>query len=92
MKEIFALFKGDVRPADVLAGARAGKATPGERRERLFYAHLYLGLYYDLEGERRQALDHLTQAASAYDLGPYMWDVARVHRDRLRRDRGAKQR
>jgi lipoprotein NlpI len=86
MAQVYALFKGDAKPADVLAAARAGKATPAQRRDRLFYAHLYLGLYYDSEGDRRQALEQLTRAVAAYALGPYMWDVARVHRDRLRRE------
>jgi lipoprotein NlpI len=86
MTEVYALFKGEARPADVLAAARAGKAPAALRKQQLFYADLYLGLYYDSEGDKNQALDHLTRAVEAYALGPYMWDVARVHRDLLRQE------
>jgi lipoprotein NlpI len=85
MKEIYAMFKGELKPADVLAKAKAGKATPAQLNERLFYAHLYIGLYHDAEGNKQEALAHLAIAADEHRIGHYMWDVARVHRDLLRK-------
>jgi lipoprotein NlpI len=86
LKEVYALFLGRLKPADVLTAARAGSPRPEELARRLFYADLYLGLYYDSEGDKRQALDHLTRAADDHGVGGYMGDVARVHRDLLRKE------
>ena len=51
---------------------------------QLFYAHLYVGIYYDLEGDAPRALAHLNKAVDEYRIGHYMWDVARVQRDVLK--------
>jgi hypothetical protein len=52
-------------------------------RQRLFYAHLYLGIYYDLNGDRAKALRDLNLATEKNLADQYMWHVARVHRDVL---------
>ena len=57
----------------------AGEPSADERNERLFYAHLYLGLYYDATGDRKQALEHIALAAHKYHVEGYMGEVARVH-------------
>jgi lipoprotein NlpI len=82
MTEIYALFTGRAPPADVLAAARAGKPAPALLNQQLFYAHLYLGLYFEAEGDAARAREHLTRAVE-HRISHYMWDVARVHRDRL---------
>jgi lipoprotein NlpI len=87
MKEIYGLFKGDVRPEAVLAAARAGEPPADRLKEQLFYAHLYLGLWYDAQGDRKQALTHVSAATDDYHIGHYMWYLARVHRDRLRKEK-----
>ena len=53
---------------------------------RLFYAHLYLGLYFDALGNRDRAFEHITEAASDRyaAVGGYMHAVARIHLDALR--------
>ena len=84
MTEVYALYAGRANPEDMLAAARAGSPPAAERTERLFYAHLYLGLYDDVTGDRQHALEHLTRAVEDYKVGHYMWDVARLHRDLLR--------
>lgn len=56
---------------------------------RQFYAELYLGLLAEAQGDERQALAHLA-AAEKHKIGHYMWDVARVHADLLRRQAAAK--
>jgi lipoprotein NlpI len=83
MMEVYRLFQGRARPADVL-GALPG-AAPAEREQATFLAHLYLGIYYDVTGDRRQALTELSQAADGAKAGGYMGDVARVHLALLRK-------
>ena len=54
MMEVYALYGGKAAPEDVLAAARAGDPSPSTLNERLFYAHLYLGLYYEAAGDIAQ--------------------------------------
>jgi lipoprotein NlpI len=86
MMHVYELYSGRAKPQDVLAAAQEGKPTPEELNERFFYAHLYLGLYHEVAGDKKQALDHLKQAAEDHKIGHYMWDVARVHLDLLRKE------
>lgn len=79
MMTVYDLYHGEAKPDDVLAAAQAGDATESERKQRLFFAHLYLGLYFDATGDEKQALEHITLAAHKYYLDGYMGDVARVH-------------
>lgn len=79
MHEVYELFAGRATPDDVLSAARAGNPTDSELRKRLFYAHLYLGLWYEAGGDAKQSLAHIRQAAVDYALPGYMHAVARVH-------------
>jgi len=61
-------------------------ADPANREllnQRLFYAHLYIGLWHEAAGESDQAKQHILEAEK-HKIGHYMWDVAHVHADRLR--------
>jgi lipoprotein NlpI len=87
MMEVYALYAGQAKPEDVLTAARAGEPREDELKRRLFYAHLYLGLYYEAEGDRKKAREHITKAADDYRIGHYMGDVARVHRDLLKNEK-----
>ena len=87
MMVVLKLFKGEATPADVLAATEAGRADDDERKQRRFYAHLYLGLYHESEGDKTRALEHLKQAATTYHDGHYMADVARVHVELLTADK-----
>ena len=84
MMEVYDLFLGKCKPADVMAAAEAGDVPADLRKQQLFYAHLYLGLYYDALGDKRKALEHMAPAAGKYRLG-YMGDVANVHAEMLRK-------
>jgi len=86
MMQVYSLFAGKLKPEDVMASVEQGKPTDAELNGRRFYAHLYLGLYYDVLGDKTKALEHLAKASDDYKIGHYMWDVARVHRDVLRKD------
>ena len=90
LMKVYDLFHGDAKPEDVLAAARAGNPSKEERNSRLFYAHLYLGLYYDVMGDGKQALEHMTLAAHKNTTSGYMGDVARVHELILLKGKAAK--
>jgi lipoprotein NlpI len=84
MMAIYDLYRGKLKPEDVLAAANAGDAPEEVRSPQLFYAHLYVGLYYDAAGDAGQALRHIGLAADKYRIDHYMGDVAAVHAARLR--------
>jgi len=76
MAEIYELFRGKGTVEQVLSAA-------GDDRAPLFYAHLYLGLYFEALGEEDKAREHIRTAAEDYSIGHYMWHVARVHAARF---------
>ena len=71
MMQIHDLFAGKGTVAEVL--------KPAQNREALFYAHLYLGLYYEVTGEAVLSKKHIRLATHEYAVDHYMGDVARVH-------------
>jgi lipoprotein NlpI len=73
MREIYRMFRGELTPQQVIAGAGSGT-------EALFYAHLYAGVYYEALGDKTKALaEFRTAAQDRYAVGGYMHSVARVH-------------
>jgi lipoprotein NlpI len=87
MMQVYELFAGTIKPADVLAAANAGKRSDDQRKPMLFYAHLYLGLYHDVLGDKKKAAEHMALAAGKYKIGHYMGEVARVHHELLSKDK-----
>jgi lipoprotein NlpI len=75
---VYRLYAGQAKPDDVLRDAEAGNPNAARRREQLFYAHLYIGLYHEAAGDVKAALEHVTKAVEFADPN-YMGDVARVH-------------
>jgi lipoprotein NlpI len=88
MMEIYRLYKGDATPDDVLKAVRAGDPDEAELAGRLFYARLYVGLHYEAAGQHDLARKYLLEAADAHSetrtINRYMYDVARVHAQKLR--------
>jgi lipoprotein NlpI len=80
MRQIYEMFRGTLAPEAVLAAA-------GSEPTASFYAHLYLGLYFEAIGNRTQALEHIAAAAADryQSAGGYMHGVAQVHLNILRR-------
>ena len=77
MAEIQKLFAGTLKPDDVLA---AGDKVKGEGRTAArFYAHLYVALWYDAEGDAKKVAEHLTEAVEKCEVPDFMWDVANAH-------------
>ena len=79
MREIYQMFGGSLEPERVLAAA-------GGPQESEFYAHLYVGLFYEASGDTRRALEHIAAAADERygAAGGYMHRVARIHLGILR--------
>ena len=86
LMEIYDLFRGKRTVEDVVRAARADDPDPVQLKRRQFYADLYIGLFYEAESDERLAKRHIDKAAAAYEDGGYMWDVARVHSERLQDD------
>ena len=84
MTQIYALYAGKGSAEEVMKAA-AGKASPADLNERMFYAHLYLGLYFDVAGNEKMAREHIAQAAELFKVDSYMGDVARIHAALMRR-------
>lgn len=78
MQEIYEFYRGTRTADEVLAVATRAR-NDIHVRDALFYAHLYLGLYYDVAGDTARAKEHIQLAAEDPDSDHYMGDVARVH-------------
>ncbi|MEA5569292.1 MULTISPECIES: hypothetical protein [unclassified Anabaena] len=74
MQSVYDLYAENCTVDDLLA---VGKLA-GDRGE--FYAHLYLGLYYEAQNNLELAKDYLVKAADNYKIEDYMWYLAQVHK------------
>ena len=79
MMKVHELFAGKAKPEDVLKAAESGTPSLAQRNRQLFYAHLYLGLYYEAAGDVLKTREHIYKAATDFTSDQYMGDVARVH-------------
>ena len=79
MKEIHALYAGKGTPEAVMKAAEAGDVPPAVRSRQLCYAHLYLGLYFEVLGDAAKAKSHMLKAAKLAPAANYMGQVAVVH-------------
>lgn len=79
MTRVYEMFRGDFPPEELLP-------TVSDSPLARFYAHLYLGLYYEALGRGAEARKNIAAAADdEYRVGGYMHDVARIHLARLPR-------
>jgi lipoprotein NlpI len=74
MTEVYQFFAGHGSEAAVLDSAKNSKTEQAQ-----MYAHLYLGLYYEVAGDAEKARRHLREAAAAKLPNDYMHDVAKIH-------------
>jgi lipoprotein NlpI len=79
MMKVYDLIAGKAKPEEVIETAEKAKLEGERRNEALFYAHLYVGLNYEAEGNAKKCLEHLTMAVEKHKIGHYMWDVGNVH-------------
>ena len=78
--EIYDMLRGRLSPDELIA--MATKSVPIVQ----FYAHLYVGLYAEAQGDRPTAMTHIATAAGDQyrSIGGFMNVVAQVHLARLR--------
>lgn len=74
MAEVFQLYAGNGSPDAVLEAAKKAATE-----QALMYAHLYLGLYFEVAGDEEKAQMHIEKSASAKLKDNYMHDVAKIH-------------
>lgn len=84
MMKVFDMFRGMATVEDVLADVERDKPDEEVKTGRLFYAHLYIGLYLEATGKKAQAKKYIALAADEKlkahpGINSYMWDVARIH-------------
>lgn len=77
MMEVYKLIRGESTAEKVIARATDPNLPMRGKREREFYAHLYVALNYDAEGDTEKAREHIKKA-DELQIGHYMWDVAHV--------------
>ncbi len=87
---VYKLFAGEIGPQEILDGIDSVELTKEDRAMRLFYAELYIGLNYAVEGDQESAQTHLAEAVKndwgrRAGYGPnFMWHVGRLEESRLR--------
>ena len=82
MAEVYQFYAGRISADDVLKASEEGKSELAR-----MYAHLYLGLYYEVAENHAKAKDHMRKAAAAKLRNHYMHDVAKVHLRQRKWDR-----
>ncbi len=83
MQQIYDLYRGRGTVEDVLAAAESGGPAAAQLKDRLFYGHLYVGLYLDAIGEAVAARPHIELAVENFPVAHFMWDVGRVQLTRM---------
>lgn len=85
MSQIYEMYAGRMTPEQVLT--IANQTSPSveldseQHRLQRYYAHLYIGLYYEMLENEQASLDSMKKAAELNPLGKtnFMGQVARVH-------------
>jgi lipoprotein NlpI len=79
MLEIYDMLLGRLDPGAVMAATGAGDGAQ-------FYAHFYIGVYFDAVGRPQEALTHVLAATDERyaRAGGFMHDIAKIHLRALR--------
>ncbi len=77
MAAIYRLLAGTGSEQQVLTAAR--EAPKARRRQAMQYAHLYLGLWHEINKRPAKCLQHMKLSAGDFGMSHYMGGVARVH-------------
>lgn len=79
MEQIYDLYRGRGTVAEVMRAMESGYPNARELNNRLFYAHLYIGLLEDVSADTNSAREHIQRAVNNFPIPHYMWDIARIH-------------
>lgn len=84
MMTILDMFAGKAKPFDVLLACRAGSPSKEKLDYRFCHAHLYIGLYYEAQGDEKKAFEHMGKSAVDFQFDSfYMGGVSQVHYNRM---------
>ena len=83
MTQVNLLFRGELSVAEVLSAAESQTPTAVAGTGARFYANLYVGLFYEMTGKASLAQQHLHAAVHEHRIDNFMWDVAKIHLERL---------
>lgn len=78
MMSVLEMLQDRIKPDRVIEAAKRNTSEPIARNRALFYAELYIGLYYDSLDDAELAKEYL-QRCLAHDVNGYMADTARVY-------------
>jgi lipoprotein NlpI len=78
MKQVYDLFAGKGSPDDVMKAANDDKRGKEMQSHQLFYAHQYLGLYYEALGDHEKSMMHIKKSIE-HPISHYMYYVSLVH-------------
>ncbi len=78
MMSILQMLKGEKQPAEVSQAAVANTTEGARRNSALFYADLYIGMFYDAAGNSEEAKKYFVSSLKRGSSG-YMVDTARVY-------------
>jgi lipoprotein NlpI len=78
MMSILQMLKGEKQPDEVIAAAIANTPEGSRRESALFYADLYIAMFYDAEGNTEETKKYLASSLERGSSG-YMVDTARVY-------------
>ena len=78
MKEVHGLFAGKSDPQAVIDAA-SRVSDDAQRKNALFYAYLYLGLYEEALGNTAKSKEYIAKAAGEFQQTHYMGKIAQVH-------------
>jgi lipoprotein NlpI len=81
---VYRLYQGRATPEQALAQAAQLDGSDEERQINLFYANLYVALFFEAEGDAEKARQAMATAVQKFPCSHYMGDVARVHLNRTR--------
>lgn len=76
--ELYSLYQGKLKPADVLKASEAIVPEYEYRADRLFESHFYIALWYEAHGERKECKQYLTTAIEKYSH-PRLKKIAEAH-------------
>lgn len=79
MRRIYDLYAGEASVEEVFKAVESAKLSEAEKNRALFYAHLYVGLWYESLGKHKEARPHLEKAGTVLPIDHYMGWVGRVH-------------
>lgn len=77
--KVYRMYQGQATPQQVLEHADEVSRSERDRKNNLFYAHLYVGLFQQAAGRTDEARKHIAIAVEKYPSTHYMGDVASVH-------------